>query len=735
MFLKRFAVAAASALATLLFGLGAANFGLQLCSPTPLPGDWVWAQWQYAYQAIQLVFARPKSISDIYCFTGDPTGAALSSLSSQTLPIIAAIALFFVAWIVIGPSLHRLWIRKIGKHTIVAGEPDRIGEAAREARRRGMVVFVAINFDNLKRLRTRFWLSMVEPGYGSGGIKAALTRLGSRRARSVFAASSSDIANVEIVGTAIQLVELGEGAQCEIVALIEEPGLRNLQAHELVRRAAARGVDLTVLSLSQMQIRQGVKLAIPYEFRVAAASRVHVVVSGAGRLLQPLTMHLARQAYELGSERPILTVVHFGTADFSEAALQRFTAAKLAADVLTISGDSSDAAGFERAIGQVGFEEHPVWAVHCAGERDGEAEALARRWEIALRQFQHAVPPIVIYPSAASVKVAASNDIGESGMWRWCPPVEIGTARDLARMTDRHARAIHEDYLDKERKKLGLRFPTQRSHAAWSELPAEFQDDNRAVADHFDVKLSLISCRTASGADRPAAELSSNEIELLAALEHARWMANKSLDGWTYGTIRDDRRRLHPSMLPYDQLPEIEKQKDRDNVVAMPQQLRLANKRVVRDFACGVILAADSERPIQFDSVITRLRAWTEGNTTRHPVIWLALDDPRSVALAEALGRAGLSIGVVSTEASARTDDHAEDFGLAGRIARIMNLADRHRIFAKDDGLSAALGARDRLRELCDALVVEGNTHPGMLHQAVAIWDGEKGFINVGWLA
>jgi hypothetical protein len=52
----------------------------------------------------------------------------------------------------------------------------------------------------------------------------------------------------------------------------------------------------------------------------------------------------------------------------------------------------------------------------------------------------------------------------------------------------------------------------------------------------------------------------------MAEAEHRRWMAERILSGWRYGNPRDDAKKLHPSISPYAELSEPEKQKDRDTV-------------------------------------------------------------------------------------------------------------------------------------------------------------------------
>lgn len=731
MFLKRFILFLTVIVVALLFGLGSAGLGFELCSPAALPGDETWRRWQHAYQAVQLVFGFSQTSPYPDCFTENLLGRVLIKISFQTFAIILALALLFVGWLTFGPPLHRWWFRQLGKHTIIAGEPEAIREAVRETRHRNGVALLAINQENLERLGQRYWLSLIEPIFAPRSVKYVLARLGCGKARDVVAASTSDVANIGISEAAIQLANPDASSRPNIVTLIEQTGLRNLRAHELVRDAAVRRVNLLAISLGQMQVRQSAKLAVPYQFEIVDAQRVHVVVSGSGRLLRPLAMQIARQAYELRSQKPIITIVRFGIDDFSDATVERFTTAKLAADIRVISGDSSDAAGFEQAIGQIEFNQDPIFAIHCIEEQDGEAAMLAGRWEQTLRQLRQPVPPIVISPSVASAEITLP--IGSSGMWRWSPPIGLAAARDFAEIIDRQARAIHEDFIESEQKEHGSKFPSQVSHALWPELPAGFQDDNRGVADHLDTKLMMIGCRTTDGLAPAAHDLLIEEIEFLAAVEHARWVAGKSLDGWKYGVERDDTRRLHPSMVEYDALSDAEKQKDRNNIIIMPRQLALVKKRIVQDFACGMIITDDSTQSERFESLIAPLLAWRERNPNRHPVIWITLNSARAASLAEAVIRANLSLGIVHNEPTGLGSKNAFDSGTL-RFAHIMNSADRHLIFAQDGRLNAASGERYHHYRSCDALVIESGVEPPP-HQAIAKWDNRKGFVDVGWLA
>ena len=55
--------------------------------------------------------------------------------------------------------------------------------------------------------------------------------------------------------------------------------------------------------------------------------------------------------------------------------------------------------------------------------------------------------------------------------------------------------------------------------------------------------------------------------EQLAENVHEVWSAGRIADGWQWGEQRDDERKLHPCLVPYDQLPESEKEYDRNTAM------------------------------------------------------------------------------------------------------------------------------------------------------------------------
>lgn len=64
--------------------------------------------------------------------------------------------------------------------------------------------------------------------------------------------------------------------------------------------------------------------------------------------------------------------------------------------------------------------------------------------------------------------------------------------------------------------------------------------------------------------------------ERIAENVHEVWAKARMDKGWTYGEKRDDIHKKHPCLVPYDELPEEEKEYDRNtamNTIKMVKKL------------------------------------------------------------------------------------------------------------------------------------------------------------------
>ena len=56
-------------------------------------------------------------------------------------------------------------------------------------------------------------------------------------------------------------------------------------------------------------------------------------------------------------------------------------------------------------------------------------------------------------------------------------------------------------------------------------------------------------------------------VEKMARNVHEVWAQSRMDQGWVYGPERSDTLKTHPCLIPYEDLPEVEKAYDRDTAL------------------------------------------------------------------------------------------------------------------------------------------------------------------------
>lgn len=56
-------------------------------------------------------------------------------------------------------------------------------------------------------------------------------------------------------------------------------------------------------------------------------------------------------------------------------------------------------------------------------------------------------------------------------------------------------------------------------------------------------------------------------VELMSKNVHDVWAETRIQQGWTYGEQRNDELKTHPCLVPYEELPESEKEYDRNTSI------------------------------------------------------------------------------------------------------------------------------------------------------------------------
>lgn len=120
--------------------------------------------------------------------------------------------------------------------------------------------------------------------------------------------------------------------------------------------------------------------------------------------------------------------------------------------------------------------------------------------------------------------------------------------------------------------------------APWESLDETFKGANFSQIDHIEDKLKrlgLTLCEMPPGAPPALFEFDDDQVALLAEMEHGRWVVDRLLNGWTFGEERDNEKKTRPQLIPWSELPEGEKEKDRKPIKEIPRQLASVGYRIV----------------------------------------------------------------------------------------------------------------------------------------------------------
>ena len=82
--------------------------------------------------------------------------------------------------------------------------------------------------------------------------------------------------------------------------------------------------------------------------------------------------------------------------------------------------------------------------------------------------------------------------------------------------------------------------------------------------------------------NNPPFNFSARDLDELAQAEHDLWLQAKRNAGWTYGPETNMEMLVHNCMLPWEIFPEVEKEKDRDMVRAIPMIIARAGYTIIK---------------------------------------------------------------------------------------------------------------------------------------------------------
>jgi hypothetical protein len=162
--------------------------------------------------------------------------------------------------------------------------------------------------------------------------------------------------------------------------------------------------------------------------------------------------------------------------------------------------------------------------------------------------------------------------------------------RDLFLKTsgEEMAAVIHEKHrMRKLQGKKNDKKVAENSFKDWSETTNEFRLSSRNHAYDIPLKLLRIGCdyrpkRSSKMDGTMPVRFTEREVEVLAKMEHKRWSHERLSCGWKLGPVYDEEKKIHPCLVPWDDLTEEQKEKERDSVRDIPEILDASGFEIYR---------------------------------------------------------------------------------------------------------------------------------------------------------
>ncbi|MCI0653232.1 MAG: hypothetical protein L0Y39_01960, partial [Methylococcaceae bacterium] len=382
-------------------------------------------------------------------------------------------------------------------------------------------------------------------------------------------------------------------------------------------------VLIRVLSIASLAAR---RLLRRYPLHLGADGAfgqiVHVLIVGFSDLGIAIALHAMRSAH-YGLGRPKVTIAESDPKRHRNEFVSEFPEARNVADIDFIDLDLSGLT-----------IEFPVTSVYLCG--CGVAEITARTESVleSLRRRQRACPPLFLeigdIRTSEDIAVWDGQTYPFSALSMVCDPgVLFGDSKDEL------ARIVHDYYRDSIAAQ-GRPLEGNPAGENWDRLDDSYRQASQHQADQLAAKVAVIDCRLVAEQESEFFVFYPREVEKLARIEHDRWSADRYLNGWKYGPVRDNPKKIHPELIPYDKLSEDMKDLDRYTVRLMPALLGRKGLAIRRELIVGIITACEGGTVGK--GYIQSLDALFERLTQRYPdrtlvlAIDLADDDQRIVA-------------------------------------------------------------------------------------------------------
>ncbi len=546
--------------------------------------------WDALYRSLQLFVLE---FSECYMEDGD---GRLQMAPPNSLLHVARFSTAAVTFLATGqvlsavlPQWMRIRARLEKDHVVLCGVGDKGQVLAKALLERGeSLIIIDKDATNGGLALCRDSGAVVLTGDASDALMLRRARV--ERASELIALCGDDATNADIAATARSLVAGRQrGELNSFVHLVDSDLCDLLREHERLMRSAA--FSLEFFNVFERGARLWLDECTQFDEAVQSSSgRSRLVIVGLGQMGEALLVAAVRRWLTLksdGDERLPIAVVDRAAISKGQLLNIRHPQLDSVSHLVPYEIDYPSAE-FEQAAFL--FKDGSCDAMLIYVCFDDPGQCLSAGLALRTRVREYAVPIWVRATSEVGLTRLLTADAGGAAKPDGVRPFPLldrtCTPESVRRETwdERLAQAIHEEYL-RHAKPTGT---TDASMVEWRDLSEGLKESNRRQAHHVKVKLKAIRCSLVASTEASVPfELSRDEVEQLAEMEHRRWMAERIFEGWRYGSAKDADRKISPYLISWEELPDTIKELDRNTVCNIPEFLAKVGLGVRRDIPEG----------------------------------------------------------------------------------------------------------------------------------------------------
>jgi len=416
-----------------------------------------------------------------------------------------------------------------------------------------------------------------------------LARSRVQTAQVLYAVSDDDGTNVEIALCARQVNGKRSGGTLAVVLHLVDPLLCNLLREREFDTTPDTGFHLRLFNVYDHGARLILKEFSPFTRHPNGQTPPHILVVGMGKFGESLIvqagMHWKAHGWVAGA-RMRMTVVDQEAVRKLASLRARFPLLEDLCEV-TVCPMDVRSVDFQQARFLDGLSSRrEVDAIYICLDQD----TLALTAGLALHQHLRTdhIPIVIRMTESAWLAGLLRHDAREADPFenlhafclldRTCNPDLLEES-----VPERIARAIHEHYRTGLPGWVAGGQPNPDSLPTWDELPEDLKESNRRQAADLGYLLGKVGYRIGMLTDwkNGGLRLTPAEIEQVACTEHTRYVQERLRAGWRPGP-KDLKRKTHPALVPWDQLPLADQEKTREMMRSLPAILAAANLQIFK---------------------------------------------------------------------------------------------------------------------------------------------------------